>query len=171
MGLPAVKCKACRMTFKHPGSYKRFPSSTLVRHNEQCPKAKRARISQTDDGSDIRSLLEQQSLHDRDPGSTNITETDVKNIVLDFFISGNIPFNQADNPEFKKLMQLIKIHGKRVMINRKVIRAQLTANAAMARTDLKKQLATNISRVSLAMDGWTSRLNNSYLGIPNPFIL
>ena len=88
-----------------------------------------------------------------------------------FFISGNIPFNQADNPEFKKLMQLIKIHGKRVMINRKVIRAQLTANAAMACTDLKKQLATNISRVSLAMDGWTSRLNNSYLGIPNPFIL
>ena len=159
------------MTFKHPGSYARFPSSTLVRHNEQCAKTKRARTSQTSDGSDIRSLLEQQVSHDQDQSSNNITETDVKNAVLDFFISGNIPFNQANNPEFKKLMRLIKIRGKPVTINRKIIRAQLTANATMARADLKQQLATNISRVSLAMDGWTSRLNNSYLGTIHKSIL
>jgi len=68
-------------------------------------------------------------------------------------------------------MQLIKIYGKPVTINRKIIRAQLRANAAMACADLKQQLATNISRVSLAMDGWTSRLNNSYLGTIHNSIL
>ena len=143
----------------------------FVRHSEQCAKTKRARTSQTGDGSAIRSLLEQQVSHDRDQSPNNITETDVKNAVLDFFISRNISFNQADNLEFKKLMQLIKIHGKPVTINRKIIRAKLTANAAMARADLKQQPATNISRVSLAMDGWTSRLNNSYLGTIHNSIL
>jgi len=60
---------------------------------------------------------------------------------------------------------MIKVKGRPVTINRKNVRARLAEQAAKAKQDLKDELAANTSRVSLAMDGWTSRLNNSYLGI------
>src|SRR5579859_5619775 len=37
--------------------------------------------------------------------------------------------------------------------------------ASQAKQDLKHELAANSSRCSLALDGWTSRLNNSYMGM------
>ena len=60
---------------------------------------------------------------------------------------------------------MIKVKGRPVTINRKSVRARLAEQAAKAKQDLKDELAANTSRVSLAMDGWTSRLNNSYLGM------
>ena len=65
---------------------------------------------------------------------------------------------------------MIKVKGRPVTINRKNIRARLTEQAEKAKRDLKDELAANTSRVSLAMDGWTSRLNNSYLGISSVLI-
>ena len=94
-----------------------------------------------------------------------LTGNDVKDTVLDFFIAGNIPFNQADSPEFQRLISMIKVKGKAVKINRKNLRSQLAEQAAIAKKDLMDELATNVSCVSLAMDGWTSRLNNAYLGM------
>jgi len=37
------------------------------------------------------------------------TQNDVNEQILKFFISGNIPFNQADNPQFQKLIRMIKV--------------------------------------------------------------
>ena len=65
---------------------------------------------------------------------------------------------------------MIKVKGRPVSINRKNVRARLAEQAAKAKQDLKDELAANTSRVSLAMDGWTSRLNNSYLGISSVLI-
>jgi hypothetical protein len=93
------------------------------------------------------------------------TEDNVKDKILNFFISGNIPFNQADNPEFQKLINMINIRGKFITINRKNIRRRLTEKAEKAKLNLKAELAANASRVSLAMDCWKSRLNNSYIGM------
>jgi hypothetical protein len=93
-----------------------------------------------------------------------LTENDVKDAVLNYFISGNIAFNQADNPEFQKLIGMIRVHGCPVIINRKILRDRLGQHAAKAKVDLKKQLAGNDSKVSLALDCWTSRMNHAYLG-------
>ena len=94
-----------------------------------------------------------------------LTGNDVKDTVLDFFIAGNIPFNQADSPEFQRLISMIKVKGKAVKINRKNLRSRLAEPAAIAKKDLMDELAANVSRVSLAMDGWTSRLNNVQRGL------
>ena len=96
--------------------------------------------------------------------SDSNTEDDLKDAVLDFFIAGNIPFNQADSPHFQKIISMIRIEGKRVVINRKNVRARLTMRVSQAKQDLKDELAANSSRCSLALDGWTNRINNSYRG-------
>ena len=44
---------------------------------------------------------------------------DIKDAVLDFFIAGNIPFNQANSPEFQHLITIIKVKAKPVKVNRK----------------------------------------------------
>src|SRR5579859_7761637 len=44
------------------------------------------------------------------------------------------------------------------------VRARLTTRASQAKEDLRDELAANSSRCSLALDGWTSRINNSYMG-------
>jgi hypothetical protein len=41
----------------------------------------------------------------------DITQEEIKDQILRFFISGNISFNQADNPEFQKLIAMIKVAG------------------------------------------------------------
>jgi hypothetical protein len=111
--------------------------------------------------TNIPNLFKKHS--DNDASDSN-TEDDLKDAVLDFFIAGNIPFNQADSPHFQKIISMIRIKGKRVVINRKNVRARLTTRASQAKEDLKDELAANSSRCSLALDGWTSRINNSYMG-------
>ena len=37
------------------------------------------------------------------------TQNDVNEQILKFFISANILFNQAENPEFQKLIRMIKV--------------------------------------------------------------
>ena len=165
-GIPAVKCKACRQSFKHPGFYQNTFSTTILSpHQSLCKATKRS----SNGHSDISKLFEKQSLIGSE-ATDSLTEDSVKDAVLNFFISGNIPFNQADNPECRKLFNMIKVKGRPVTINRKNIRARLTEQAEKAKRDLKDELAANTSRVSLAMDGWTSRLNNSYLGISSALI-
>ena len=94
------------------------------------------------------------------------TETNVVNEALCFFISGNIPFNQAENPHFKKLISSIKVNGKPVTPpSRKVIRAKLKEAASIAKEELKAELDANDSKVSLALDCWTSRPGHAYLGM------
>ena len=109
-------------------------------------------------------VFEKQSLIGSE-ATDSLTEDNVKDTVLNFFISGNISFNQTDNPECRKLFNMIKVKGRPVTINRKNVRARLAEQAAKAKQDLKDELAANTSRVSLAMDGWTSHLNTTKLKV------
>ena len=59
-----------------------------------------------------------------------ITKDIILDKTLDFFISGNIAFNQADNPHFQALMAEIQVDGASVVINRHNIRQRLSTQAA-----------------------------------------
>jgi len=98
--------------------------------------------------------------------TNEITTAFVHDQLLKFFITGNIPFAQAENPEFKTLLSLIKIDGKQYQSpSRKVLRANLTSWADLAREELKTLLTENDSKISLALDCWTSRRRHAYIGM------
>src|SRR5579859_4250662 len=163
--LPGVKCKRCRQAFKHPGLYPNnmFSTSSMIRHQKAC-RTSRVPSNVNPSPNNIPDLFQKQSIS-RSDTSNSITEDDVKDAVLEFFIAGNIPFNQVDSPQFQKIINMIRIKGKQVTINRKNMRGRLTTRASEAKQDLKDELAANSSRCSLALDGWTSRMNNSYMGM------
>jgi len=90
----------------------------------------------------------------------------VNDEVLKFFVSGNIPFNQADNPHFKQLMEWITTPDTSPpSISRKTVRKHLSTKAKVAVIDLKATLADVDSKISLALDCWTSRNGFAFLGI------
>jgi len=131
----------------------------MGRHHKSCSSSSTTSIS--DVANNIPNLFQKYGDNDT---SDSTTEDDLKDAILDFFIAGNIRFNQANSPHFQKIISMIRIKGTRVVINRKNVRARLTTRVAQAKQDLKAELAANSSRCSLALDGWTSRLNNSYMG-------
>jgi S-adenosylmethionine:tRNA-ribosyltransferase-isomerase (queuine synthetase) len=95
-----------------------------------------------------------------------ITKEWIEQQVLKFFISANIPFRQADNEYFQELISKIQVNGSAVSLpSRKVIRARLTKEAKAAKADLKIILSQNSSKISLALDMWSTRNKFGFLGI------
>jgi hypothetical protein len=117
--------------------------------------------------------------------TADITAELVTQAVLDFFISGDIPFNQAENPQFKSLINLIRIpieqapkdHSRIARTkpatapSRKVLRARLDEFVAKANEQLCKHLQDNDSKISLALDLWTGGANYAFMGILLLFLL
>ena len=93
-----------------------------------------------------------------------VTKDNVLDKVLDFFISGNIAFNQADNHYFEGLVSLIKVNDEQVIVNRHNITKRLHDHAVNAKEDLMARLMSNDSKISISMDCWTSDNNIAFLG-------
>jgi len=94
----------------------------------------------------------------------NNLDDDILNKILKFFISGNIAFNQADNPYFLELIQTAHVRAKQPVINRKNIRERLRKLAATAKEDLMMALIENDSKISLTLDCWSSKNGYAFLG-------
>jgi len=83
-------------------------------------------------------------------------QTIIKDVILnktfDFFISGNIAFNQADNSHFQALIAEIQVNGAAVIINRHNVHQQLFTQATQSRKNLISTLMFKQFRISLALD-------------------
>lgn len=101
-----VLCKYCDRAFAHPSTVGKLADSgttkSMTRHLLMCERYKHKKHDQQRMSS-FQSRLEsgQTSLADYDD-DTMVDKT------LKFFISGNIAFNQADNPYFQDLIR----HGE-----------------------------------------------------------
>jgi hypothetical protein len=150
---PALKCTKCTKVFSHP--YRSGgTTTTLNRH--------RCNVQIQTEGNDQTSI--KAALMQRTP-LEKLTAALVREEVLKFFITGNIPFAQADNQHLKNLVHWIKtIDEQTVAISRKVIRNLLTNGSKEAREDLRYLFETLDSKVSLALDAWSSHNGYSFLG-------
>ena len=96
----------------------------------------------------------------------SLTKLQIEDQVLKFFISANIPFRQLENAHFRELVSWINVNGHPARSpSRKIIRARLTSHAILAKENLKILLKSNKSKISLALDCWTSRSNFGFLGL------
>jgi len=85
-------------------------------------------------------------------------QDEVNEQILKFFIAGNIPFNQVNNPEFKKLVQMIKVgNGFAKPPSRRTIARRLHDDSLVAVKQLRTTLQNHDGRVSLALDCWSTR--------------
>src|SRR5215510_3711262 len=83
--------------------------------------------------------------------------------VLHIILAGNLSFSQAENPE---LIALLRNAYPNVNIpNRRSVTNELNEQTSNAKEKLKDQLATVESKISLALDVWSTRTNHSFLGM------
>lgn len=179
-GIPHVACKSCHARYFHPNLTEDRSPSSLQRHAKTCNRLDRIRYSSHSDQNPFREWFEAKDHEKESKGTADITKELVTEAVLDFFISGDILFNQAENPQFKSLMNLIRIpieqapkdqtqiiRTKSVTApSRKILRSRLDEYVVKAKEQLREQLQENDSKVSLALDLWTGGANYAFMGIP-----
>jgi len=83
--------------------------------------------------------------------------------VLRMIVAGNLPFAQAENPEFVALLK--HAYPSLNPPSRRTTRDLLGKRAQDAKADLRDRFAKLDSKVSLALDAWRSRGNVEFLGI------
>jgi hypothetical protein len=156
---PAIRCKFCQWSGQHPqaSGKKSAPTTSLSRHIiDNCKGWSKQKVS-TPGQLQLPSLIQQT------PATLN--QESVNEQILKFFISGNIPFNQADNLEFQKLITLIKLpNGNAQAPSRKVVRERLRKHHIESETDLKATFNKLASKISLALDVWSTRSMIAFLG-------
>jgi len=156
-----VRCKHCPQLYQHPNTIGKAAEAgttrSLSRHLSNCPIYSKQKSQPSMD----------RFMQQRDDGQTSFNSFSNDKMIdkaLKFFISGNIAFNQADNPYFQELV----CHGitKRTgtAINRKSLREHLKTVGTAAKESLLVTLMENDSKISLALDCWTSANGHAFLG-------
>jgi hypothetical protein len=154
-GKPYALCKHCGSIFIHPRQ--NGSPRAVTRHIQHyCAKAKRLqgpldRFTKRSDGAD----------------ANKTTQSTIEELVLKFFISGNIAFAQAENTYLRDIIKLIPLDsGSRSSCpTGKVLRVRLREHGEVSINELQELLDRNDSKVSLALDCWSSRSNYGFIGM------
>jgi len=158
---PAIACKFCAHIFQHPraGAKKSAPTSVMKAHIEvKCEQVRRETSQAVGTANAPLSMFFPEA-------QKEWTQNDVNEQILKFFISGNIPFNQANNPEFQKLIRMIKVGKSSAKPpSRKTIRRCLHDHAIVAVKQPRETLQSHKERISLALDCWSTRNMLPFLG-------
>jgi len=105
---------------------------------------------------DIRTLLENP------PPKARLTQEEYDVKCLNAMMACNWSFEQFSDVSFRELLDVG--HGFDIP-TLKVIKAQLKKYAKLAQDEIKQHLADNESRISLALDCWTSSNRLEFMGM------
>ena len=160
---PFTFCKHCKKVFLHPRHVIGETSSLLWTH--VFDRCSRYQIHKRQ--FDNRSTID--DLHDffsstNESRSKSITQDQIDKLLFKYYISGNIPFRQIENQYLKELMSLIEINKWQAKASEcNTLQARLSKYSKMRIDKLKEVLQANKSRISLALDMWSSRSNHEFL--------
>jgi len=107
----------------------------------------------------ITSYFERATAEELDVGITN---TDLDALLLRAAIVCNWPFDQFENTDFRALIH--RGFPGHECPHRHTMASRLTEAAEAARMDIKERLTSNDSRISLALDCWTSPNRWEFMG-------
>jgi len=144
----------------------------LVKHLGGCFKTKRARASsaaERPDAFDSFYIGEQSGLYGRSLSSGVMTSEKLCEQVLRIIISGNHSFCLAENTALVALLRHAYPDIKQP--NRRSVATKLKEHAIQAKDHLKAELQKVDSKISLALDAWSTRSGpQSFLGtyVPSP---
>lgn len=89
--------------------------------------------------------------------------------VLRIIAAGNLSFSFAENPEFVALLQ--QAYPACRPPTRRAVMEKLKQNVRIEMKNLKEDLSANDSKVSLALDNWSSSNNIAFMGSPLTLII
>ena len=148
-------CKFCKHVAKHPNCNKHVSPGKLGVHLETCDKYQASQYVS------IKERLLAQG--NRPYMETKMTTDKLTERVLRGAIYANLSFRAATNPVWMGVLQ--KAYPDLSMPDRRSLTKCLKKKALEGRNELKTNLLLNDSKISLALDGWTSANNISFQGM------
>jgi len=162
-GTAHLLCKHCDSAFTHPNRDVSKSTSTIGKHLRTCTTYRRKLHLEAGEHSpnfDILDSLFNSSAARDGPVATRDL---IKERVLRIIIAGNLPFSFAENDEFVDLLK--DAYPDCPPPNRRAIVEYLKAKATLTRHKLKTMLGELDSKVSIALDIWTTRTNLAFFGM------
>jgi hypothetical protein len=140
----------------------------MTRHLKTCAKYKKHILKMAGEITvDPANDLFENFFNSVSPRDRPVTTRDrIKEKVLRIIISGNLSFSFAENADFVDLLK--DAYPDSDPPTRKAVVDYLKAKATLTRHELIEELAALDSRISLAMDIWTTRKGYSFLGMSSP---
>jgi hypothetical protein len=167
-GRAYMVCKYCNTKTAHPGCTTKKNTSGMKYHLDNCIKYKlaeneRRRAEGESVGIEGDFFAEVQPTDSPTRGLMSAEKLCEQ--VLRIITEGNLPFSFAENCEMIKLEK----HAYPVVNppNRRSVAARLKKNVGKEKQRLRERLAEVDSRISLALDAWTTRNNTAFLGMCN----
>lgn len=138
----------------------------MTKHLAICGKYKSIQHVDSEEIPNVVDLLHNfgTSEHERLPTQGSMTRANLCEQVLRIAVSGSLSFSFVENDEFVALLQHAYPHC--VPPNRRSLAERLKDNAEREKERLKAELERLDSKISLAMDCWTSRNHYGYMGKP-----
>ena len=163
-GLAYVLCKHCHTKTAHPSHTVKKNTSGMKSHLEGCLKYKLAeRERRRDEGSsDAFSGFFREAPASDSPTRGVMSAEKLCEQVLRIITEGNLSFSFAENDEFVALLK--HAYSDVNTPNRRSVVTKLKNNVGKEKERLKKCFAELDSKVSLALDAWTTRNNIAFLG-------
>jgi len=156
-----VICKHCSSPLKHPNVSTSQSPSAMARHLLKCRKYQ-------------LSLQDSEAINPTDPSLDHffaptdhrskpvMTDDRVKDRILRIIVSGNLPFSFVENAEFIDLLK--DAYPKLSTPTRRSLVNYLNSKATLTKDEVKQRASKSNSKVSLAMDIWTTRTHLAFLG-------
>ena len=153
-----VICKKCAHSYIHLRSAKGTGSSTgtILKHKRVHERDSEKAARKAEQTLDIRTMLEGRKLRAR------ITQEEYDLKCLNAMIACNWSFEQFRVGFFRELLDTD--HGFEVPTS-KIMKARLKKYTKLAQNEIKKRLGNNDSRISLALDCWSSSNRLEFMGI------
>ena len=143
----------------HPNGNGDKSTSNMHRHLEKCGPYTRYMHRYAENALDgLYACARWNRLGEPGP----MTSERLREMLLRILVSANLPFSFVENEEFRKMLHEA---FSNCQVPRQQIMPDLWSTSAIhAASELRQELVANESRVSLAMDGWTTRNNLAFLG-------
>jgi hypothetical protein len=167
-GLAYMVCKSCNAKTAHPGHTTKKNTSGMKYHFDNCIKYKQEENKRRRREGEWTTLEEDifaDVQHTNSPTRGTISAEKLCEQVLRIITEGNLPFAFADNCEFIKLLK--HAYPGINPPNRRSVATRLKSNVATEKQRLRDRLAEHDSKISLALDAWTTRNNTAFLGMCN----
>jgi len=148
-------CKECGRVYDHPRATIGGTTGTLLKHNRTHEMIARKAEEKAGKISDIRTMFQPAP-------KPRITQNEFEVLCLRAMVASNWSFSQFEVPEFQNLLN----GGYDLHIpSAKVMKVRLAKYAEEAREEIKLRLTNNESRISLALDCWTSPNRLEFMGM------
>ena len=93
-----------------------------------------------------------------------VTKRELEQLLLKAMVECNWTFNQFGSPSFKNLIGRGFPHHEDDIPGPTKMKKLLSTEAINARNDIRERITSNSSRVSLALDNWTSSNGIEFMG-------